>query len=283
MILGICGLAGSGKDTAAKFIVEDHRFVPMAFADEMKRICKRVYDFTDQQLWGPSEFRNAPDKRYPRAGHSWTKLPNRERLLSDEERVKFPDATTFIEDKWYGCACCGQEAQSRVKWSTEFDEQWAIDDAGLEPCCLTPRYALQQLGTGWGRDCFGDTWVMVTLRDAKLLLGIEKGEPGGYWYDQKKGLHSNVQTQRVPALQPGVILTDVRYLNEIRAVKAAGGKVIRVVRPGAGLQGGAGQHSSETEQAGLPDSEFDATIPNDETLDALHARVHDTAVRLGVT
>ncbi len=153
-----------------------------------------------------------------------------------------------------------------------------------ETCYLTPRYALQQLGTGWGRDCYGDTWVDVTLRHARLLLGMDRGEdPSGYWYDQKLGLMGNLATNHIPDYIPGVILTDVRYLNEIRAIRKSGGKVLRVVRPGAGLTGGAGQHSSETEQAGLPDSEFDAVISNDETLEALQSRVHHLTVNvLGV-
>lgn len=281
MILGICGLAGSGKDSVGNFICQDFGFVRMAFADSMKRIVRDVYDFTDQQLWGPSEFRNAPDMRYPRAAHTWAKLPTRERPLNEEEKVKWPEAQHAVERDWYGCACCGLEAQTKRVFADEHDEQWKIGDVG--PCFLTPRYALQQLGTGWGRDCYGDTWVMVTLRHAKLLLGMESGEPGGYWYDQKRGLMGNVATNHIPDFQPGVILTDVRYLNEIRAIKAAGGKVVRVVRPGAGLTGGAALHSSETEQAGLPDSEFDAVIPNDEDLDALRSRVHHTTVNvLGV-
>lgn len=276
MIIGFCGLAGSGKDTAAKFVITDHRFVPIAFADEMKRVCKRVYDFSDEQLWGPSEFRNLPDKRYPRPGHTWTKLPPREFPVEGEA----PYARR-VEDKWYGCACCGLEAQSKLQWSDDHDESWAIECA--EQCYLTTRYALQQLGTGWGRDCYPNTWTDVTLRHARLLLGMDRGEPGGYWYDQKQGLLSNIATTRIPDYIPGVVLTDVRYLNEIRAVRASGGKVIRVTRPGAGLTGGAAQHSSETEQAGLADSEFDAVIHNDESLEALQSRVHHLTVNvLGV-
>jgi len=64
MIIGISGLAGSGKDTAAEFLVEDHSFVRVGLADKLKRILKDVFDFTDEQLWGPSSERNKPDYRY---------------------------------------------------------------------------------------------------------------------------------------------------------------------------------------------------------------------------
>jgi hypothetical protein len=63
------GSAGAGKDEAAKQLVVKHGFVPMSFADPLKRILQDVFDFTDDQLWGPSENRNKGDSRYPRTYH----------------------------------------------------------------------------------------------------------------------------------------------------------------------------------------------------------------------
>ena len=54
-LLGICGKAGSGKDTAAAYLIEKHGFVKLAFADPLKRFAKGVFGFTSEQLWGPSE------------------------------------------------------------------------------------------------------------------------------------------------------------------------------------------------------------------------------------
>jgi hypothetical protein len=65
----------------------------------------------------------------------------------------------------------------------------------------------------------------------------------------------------------------VRFLNEVQAIKQAGGKVIRISRPGAGLDGAGALHTSETEQAGLPDSMFDQVIQNTGTLEELRAAV----------
>jgi len=42
-IIAISGLAGSGKDTAADFLVKNHGFCKISFADEMKRIVMRLY------------------------------------------------------------------------------------------------------------------------------------------------------------------------------------------------------------------------------------------------
>jgi len=63
-ILGICGRAGSGKDTAADFMVSYGQAKKLALADPMKRLAASVYEFTDNQLWGPSNARNAADQRY---------------------------------------------------------------------------------------------------------------------------------------------------------------------------------------------------------------------------
>lgn len=56
---------GSGKSTVANTLIEKFGFVQVGLADPMRRFCQEVYQFSDNQIWGPSEYRNAPDKRYP--------------------------------------------------------------------------------------------------------------------------------------------------------------------------------------------------------------------------
>jgi hypothetical protein len=74
-------------------------------------------------------------------------------------------------------------------------------------------------------------------------------------------------------MKRGVVIPDVRFMNEIAAIQAAGGVVIRIVRPGSGLDGAAGQHESETEQTLIPDSQFDCVIDNSGTLAELRDNV----------
>jgi len=64
MIIGILGKAGSGKDTVADILVKNHGFVKIAFADPIKRFCMDVFDFSEEQMWGASEFRSEIDERY---------------------------------------------------------------------------------------------------------------------------------------------------------------------------------------------------------------------------
>lgn len=205
MIIGISGLAGSGKDTAADFLVGRYSFKKSSFADPMKRIAREVFNFTHEQLWGPSEARNAPDKRFPRE-HG-------------------PGNYSY-------CRCCGADIGSLT--AATANERY--------PCFLTPRFALQQLGTAWGRTCYPNVWVDLAIRNAG---------------------HGDT------------VIPDVRFKNEIDGLRAAGAYVVRIVRPGAGLAGSAGQHVSETEQSEIPDSMFDAVIRNDRGLRELEEAVTD--------
>lgn len=206
MIIGISGLAGSGKDTAANYLVDDHGFVRVALADKLKRVCKDIFDFSDEQLWGPSSRRNAPDKRYPRAGQD------------------------------------------------EF---------------LTPRFALQTLGTEWARSCYPDIWTDDALRTARILLSGED-----FHYDTQHGLMRCTAAPLCTDKKPkGVVIPDVRFKNEMTRIREAGGHLIRMKR-GTGLTGTGAQHQSEAEQLELTDDYFTAVIENDAlSLNELQAEV----------
>lgn len=96
------------------------------------------------------------------------------------------------------------------------------------PCDMlggkTPRYAMQTIGTEWGRNLIvSDLWIRA-------------------W---------RAAVDNLPAGVP-VVVDDCRFTNEAAAVLAAGGQIVRVIRPGAGA--GAAGHSSEAEIASLPAS-----------------------------
>ena len=99
----------------------------------------------------------------------------------------------------------------------------------------TPRYAMQKLGTEWGRDLIHpDLWTRAWARDA--------------------------------ARHAHVVCDDVRYQNEVDAIKQAGGVIVHIWRPGSSSR--AGEHSSEGKD--LP---YDLTISN-------HSSVEDLTTRL---
>lgn len=226
MLIGINGISRSGKDTLADMLVP-FKSQKVACADEMKRICMRVYpQMTEDHLWGPSEKRNEPIKAYPR-----------KHIFKDEPPTNGP----------WTCLCCG------VK----------IEEADEKKCFLTARYALQLLGTEWGRHCYTDTWIDIVLAAYKdLMLGC-------FFYSGPRGL-------LLTEVQTGikmVAIPDLRYKNEMAAVRKAGGQLWRIKRAGAGLKGGMGQHTSETEQLEVPDSYFDLVFENNSSVEALQMHV----------
>lgn len=241
MIVAFSGLAGSGKSTCADYLQKEHGFISVAFADEMKRTCARIYPkMTRDHLWGPSEMRNAPITDYPRAHGPWVK-----------------DAEGAIR-----CACCNVYELGRR--------------AGEKQCYLTTRFALQWLGTEWGRTCYEGTWTEYTLDIAKKLLRSGILRSVHYSYTPWDGLAlTNVP---IGPHAKGIVIPDLRWPagNEGSAIRATGGKLLKMKR-GEGLTAG-GAHESEAAMAGVPDSFFDFVIDNREwTHEQLYAYLSDLA------
>jgi predicted kinase len=111
----------------------------------------------------------------------------------------------------------------------------------------SPRRLLQTLGTEWGRQVVGDgIWAKICLRRAAVSLAA------GYKV---------------------VAVPDVRFDNEAAAIRDAGGKVIRVMRPSGCVGGSAMSHSSE---AGIDGNLVDATILNEGSMADLVEAVQAT-------
>lgn len=141
---------------------------------------------------------------------------------------------------------------------------------------LTARHALQQLGTEWGRSCGEDTWIRYGLRVAKTLLLPTLDGDCPWRYSPEIGLYQGAEFQ--PAVR-GVVFTDIRFVNELTAIRIAGGTAIRIRRDTARLlDGAAGLHKSEQEQQGIPDSAFDHVLENvgsKESLQLIARRLFD--------
>ncbi len=104
-------------------------------------------------------------------------------------------------------------------------------------CGKSTRYALQTLGTEWGRNCIAeDIWIKIALEKAKQ-------------FDK-------------------VVITDVRFKNEATAVRAAGGKIIKIERPTVVDD----NHASETN---IDKIQPDFIIMNTGTIEQVHKFVLD--------
>lgn len=122
----------------------------------------------------------------------------------------------------------------RLRESVDF---WGWDRAKRQESEV--RELLQRLGTEAGRQVLGENvWVEATMR----AIGPDER----------------------------VVVTDMRFENELRAIREAGGLAVAILRRDYGPVNG---HASETALADL--GLFDVVIENDGTVADLHARIRE--------
>jgi hypothetical protein len=80
----------------------------------------------------------------------------------------------------------------------------------------TPRHAMQTLGTEWRDLIARDLWTNI-------------------WVTAAQSAHPSTRTR-------GVIADDLRFLHEADAIRALGGKIIRIHRPGFGADAHISEH-----------------------------------------
>lgn len=52
MLIGVLGKSGSGKDTIADYVCENYGYTKIAFAKPIKDICRIMFGFNEEQLYG---------------------------------------------------------------------------------------------------------------------------------------------------------------------------------------------------------------------------------------
>lgn len=202
-IVLFCGKAGSGKDTAASMVANAFpgQVRRMAFADPMKELARAVFLFSNDQLWGPSEKRNAPDPRLL------------DRRFFNECRDRFWTVGGSFLTEWLQAlasnglplSALGTNRPEITRRFLEWFEAWepgedfngtprAWKARGLD-VQRSPRGILQTLGTDFGRGVHPDIWVCVAMRrvrdhedqiytfsDCRFTNEIERARESGLRY-----------------------------------------------------------------------------------------------------
>lgn len=249
-IVILCGKARSGKDTAAGFIAEFANTTQIALADPIKRIAQKLFKFSDAQLWGPSE----------RRGEQYH--------LSREEAAVLlfsPRYTDILDGEIKGIISNEQYRRALESFSRFVEDNLLAEIASKG--FVTPRYALQAIGTEWGRNQVDTSlWTNITLRHAQRLLS------GGWIYTPNHGLRQAI----VGPASDLVVISDGRFRNEILKVRKLGGLAIHIVRPDPDDlvgKGGIAGHQSEVEQEKIPPHFYNTTIYNDGSLSAFETYI----------
>ena len=156
-------------------------------------------------------------------------------------------------------------------WDLSFEQVYGSDEykeAVDERWGLSPRTILQQLGTQVGRNIHDQTWVRKAL---STIERAQRGEPV---------VLPNMVSRRFEEVTFAEgwadrwAVPDVRFPGEADAIKARGGVVIKVVRPGMPT---GDMHASETE---VDNVQEDHLIVNDGSLGDLETRVREIAYRI---
>jgi len=232
MLIGLVGKAGSGKGEVTKFMIEQG-YAAIALADPMKQFAQDVMGWSDEQLWGASELRSTPDSR--------------------------SNVSTCLNCDWFGQL---DDCLTRDGEPPEFSRDTPYCPACHEPSVttapLSPRIFLQLIGTNYGRAIYPDIWVDLALQRAGLILA-DVVTPIPFAKSIKYG--------GIHHLIPGVVISDVRFINEAKAIKVNGGELVHVVRPNTDkVSTGIANHASEVEQERIPDSWYSATLSNSGTI-----------------
>lgn len=266
MLLGIHGKAGVGKDLVSSYFVNNHDFIQLSFADPFKEFCRTVFDWDRTQLWGPSQYRNDVDGRYRESrktvGTTGSSHHEYDAAWGAAHHQLVLSGKEFIRDiLTHGYPHYGELTKTEKETLQEacYTEliAWFRALSSTHASTLSPRVALQSLGSEWGRKAIDENvWVNYLLSRAREAI--------------------------VSKDYRGVVVSDIRFENELLAVKDAGGKLLHIVRPeSAPLAAGIENHASERQE--LDHSMFNFNIKNDGSVKDLFNDIKICAMCLGIT
>lgn len=222
--------------------VNNRHYETKKFADKLKDITCLLIGCTREQL----EDREFKEKEL---GEDWFKTVFH--IQSNHNQLE-----TFFDRE--------EAVNVMSHWDENYQQEVYI---ASEDVIMTPRLLLQLLGTEAGRQIIHpNIWVNSLFADYTMS---EEGKV--------KLRRANNTAASVHALKggylPNWIVTDMRFPNELEAIKSRGGLTIRLERPQ--LIKRDFEHASET---ALDNAEFDVVIQNDGTINELIDKVREVVL-----
>ena len=170
---------------------------------------------------------------------------------------------------------------------------------GLELIKPTPRFLMQYVGTDLLRNqLHPEIWVNSLMNEYKPVSGYYSSNLriGARFYDENGNLQKEIIGKEIPnteidkRIYPNWIITDMRFPNEMEAVKKRNGITIRVNRP-CNICGGSGYHkmSCPVSKSGehyseiaLDSAAFDFVINNNKDIEHLVKEVKKILKKLNI-
>lgn len=277
----VSGYSGTGKDEACNVIRSEFGALQLGMTDPARRHMMDIYGWTEQQMFGPSAYRNAGDPNTPKA--------NFERLIRMGVIRPDPDLSHesgefFRSLKDHMNKYPAVENNRRffqidhdspffkwdlgVKINTEFMARghlgWVFSDCDPQ-FFLSPREALQVHCENMN-SMYECTWVRSVFQTIETYRTTDKD------YDRVRGFIPNESDRKTRFF----CLADLRHRHEMEFAARSQSDDLRVItirvrRPS--VPNPPFPHRSETEQATIPDSAFDFVLHNDGSLQDFHRKV----------
>ena len=245
MLIGISGKIGSGKDTVGKYLQYLYsKEYPHHTFEEFQKYPRWVNN-NDWQI-----------KKYA------DKLKEIVCLLIGCTREQLEDINfknkELGQEWWYYIDPADMlTMRSYLEWKDAFEDRFLVK--------LTPRLLLQYLGTECAREIIHpNTWVNALFADYKFIEVLPNEDTSLFNYNPIYNY-------------PNWIITDVRFPNEADAIKALGGKLIRLTRTTNVLEEIA-MHPSETALDNY--NKFDFIIENKGTEEELYTILREITSKL---
>jgi hypothetical protein len=225
VIIVLCGVRGSGKDTIGDLLRDQHGFTKEAFANPLKEMVKHAFPaITDEDLYGPSKNREREYGQYPFSGE---------------------------------CVSCGCQCQPIPKHLQGPHEAWDCPECGLiYPASVNARIACQALGTSWGRRLYRNVWIDACFERIKNHARPFYEHLGKHMIDPKTNAPATLEAV---AAGRNWVITDGRFRNEVARSRELGGFAVLLTR---GLKESTDPHPSEAELRTMKPEEFNLVFDN---------------------
>jgi hypothetical protein len=198
--------------------------------------------------------------------HGWVEI-----AVADVLKRMCQELFRFSNDQLWGASSWRNADDPRFPRTRDFIVNGV--NHGPRVTHLTPRFALESLGD-WARECHPDVLVEYMMRSVRAVFKQPSNPKWARSYNRRTGVETGLVSNGWKA-PSGVVISDCRMRSEVDAIRAAGGRIVRVVRASAGASG---THQTETQMDGIPPEFFDGTIHNDSSIQDLEALVSEWAL-----
>lgn len=105
ILIGFLGKKRSGKDTCGDYLCDKYKFKKYNFAKPLKEICKIIFNFNDDQLYG--DLKEVPDEKWkitPRHAFQYIGTDMFRNMFCDDVWIKIFE-NKYVEDVHNYCIC----------------------------------------------------------------------------------------------------------------------------------------------------------------------------------